>query len=99
MLFSGVCDIELGKKHFSYNASHRPEEQRTVTSNWENHTRTHSINYLLFKGGERLGRNDVTVKIAGYVGKHAKPHKKFGLPLMQCAIVKSFSGATGKESG
>ena len=25
--------------------------------------------------------------------------KKFGLPLMQCALVKSFSGATGNESG
>ena len=28
-----------------------------------------------------------------------KSQKKFGLPLMQCALVKSFSGETGNESG
>ena len=27
--------------------------------------------YLLFKGDEGLGRNDVIVKIAGYAGKEA----------------------------
>ena len=44
---------------------------------------------LFFKGDERLGRNDV--KVAGQAGKG-------GLPLMQCVLVKTASGATGNES-
>ena len=42
------------------------------------------------------------MKIAGYAGKDAKngvaARKKFAFPLMQCALVKSFSAATGNES-
>ena len=57
---------------------------------------------LLFKGDEGLRRNDVIKKIAGYAGKNAKnrvaSRKKFGFPLMQCAVVKSFSAATGNKS-
>ena len=48
----------------------------------------------MFKGDERLGRNYVIVKITEYAGKE----RKFGLPLIQCALVKSLSGATGNES-
>ena len=35
------------------------------------------------------------VRIAVYAGKDAQ---KFGRPLMQCAVVKSFSGVTRNES-
>ena len=49
--------------------------------------------YLLFKGDEGLRRNYVIVK----TGKDAKIiQKKFGLPLMQCALIKS-SAVTGKD--
>ena len=56
--------------------------------------------YLFFKGDERLGRNDV--KVAGQAGKGEKkeaPRFSCGLPLMQCVLVKTASGATGNESG
>ena len=50
---------------------------------------------LFFKGDERLGRNDV--KVAGQAGKGER--FSCGLPLMQCVLVKTASGATGNESG
>ena len=47
--------------------------------------------YLFFKGDERLGRNDA--KVAGQAGKGES-----GLPLTQCILVKTASGATGNKS-
>ena len=44
--------------------------------------------YLFFKGDEILGRNDVKVEAQA----------SWGLPLMQCVLVKTASRATGKES-
>ena len=44
--------------------------------------------YLFFKGDERLGRNDA--KVAGQAGKGES-----GVPLTQCVLVKTASGATG----
>jgi len=41
---------------------------------------------------ERLGRNDVMVKVAG------DARYSFGLPLMQCILIKTFPGATGNKS-
>jgi len=41
---------------------------------------------------ERLGRNDVMVKVAG------DACYSFGLPLMQCILIKTFPGATGNKS-
>ena len=58
-------------------------------------TRSQSLLICYLKAMKDWGRNDVIVKIAGYAGKDAQ---KFGLPLMQCALVKSFPGETRNQS-
>ena len=52
-----------------------PRDNRVTTRERQNVTSPDSFpvpTYLLFKGEERLGRNDDIVKIAGYAGKHAR---------------------------